>query len=337
LESFKTELEDGLRNTLANIKFELTPALREIPEFNKLPYKLEYYDELLTLKTRLTDLLLRLKAGTLIKKEDLRCSINPAFVQLSNFHEIASHTNELSYSLQYHQTGLHYITILEAVEARISDIKSTLINPAESLAIFRDFRRRTTNQKLNAIFHKLRIDAQRNSDIGDSANSLMQEDSSAQNNSVSNNDTVPKSARMSTTNRHHRSRNQNRLRNRSLSGARSSSLTLNRDAHTNSATLGQQSRVYTNKTWINRTSGSVQTNRIGSAGQSNRPNQFGSRSNNNITISNNTARSNHYSRPNRTNNNSFRNYADDWPIESDSDEGPMQYYSGPKPFYRARK
>jgi hypothetical protein len=220
------------------------------------------------------------------------------------------------------------------------------VEPAESLAIFRDFRRRTNNQKLSSIFYKLRNDAQRNDDIGGTSTSLVHDESNAQNNSASLNDTIPKpTSSNSSGNQRHRSRSCNHSRNRSWSGQRNRSLSSQRnhandvvktkDTRSNNVSFGpptlvQQSRVHTNKTWVNRAANS--------SIQSNVANQFASRSN--ITIANRTSNANHNRdrrNSNRNANYSFRNYADYYPIESDSDDGPSPYYYGPNAHYQPRK
>jgi hypothetical protein len=106
LAAFKTELNGKLRDTLSNVDYEFSAMLRDVPNFPKLPHRLEYYDELLALKTRLTDLLIRLKSGTLIQKADLGNRVNPAFMQLTNFSEVSARTNEIAFNLHYCQMGL---------------------------------------------------------------------------------------------------------------------------------------------------------------------------------------------------------------------------------------
>jgi hypothetical protein len=336
LEAFKSELEDNFREANSKLKFDFSVSLRGIPTFEKLSNKLEYYDELLALKARITDLLLRLKEGTLIRQADFHCTINPAFVQLSNFHEIASLTNDMSYSLQYYQTGLHYCTILEAVELRISEIKSTLIDPTESLAIFRTHRKRTSNQKLNSIFHKLRNDEQRNAQIRGAADSSIRDEDDHRNvQTTSNADTVPKStirnnaAANNSANRRRRSRSVSSQRNLSYvtQRNRNNGRQWNRSVNWGPNTSANQSYSRGNQRWMNRVSNSsVQANRT------NNSNMQSSRATNSRFHNTSDARNSSHA-----NNHSFRNYADDYEFERSFDSRPNDFYYGPKTFCQSRK
>jgi hypothetical protein len=355
LGALKAEFKDKLHEIMSNTTIDFTATLRDVPTFQKLPPKLEYYDELLALKTRLTDLLLRLQGGTLIPKAEFCCTINPAFIQLTNFREVANSVNELSYNLQFCQTGLHYVSILEVVESRIAEIKTTLLNPTESLAIFRNCRYRSMNQKLNTIFHKLRTDDQRNADIGGASTSLIQMDThqTVQNNVGSNNDTIPKTANASNTNsmnRRHRSRsrsisaqrarstsahrvstnlgihkrNSDQMYNRQVSWAGNTDRSLNGSAN--------QSRFHNDRVWVNSSTHNAM--------QSSRVENFGPRNNvmineRQVQFGRNTNRNSY-----RGNNHSFRNYgnyADDYNIESGSESGPDDFYYGPRAFHSSHK
>ena len=162
----KSEFEGSFSRAVENMSAKFQVKMQKLDTFSSITERLELLDEYLAMRHRVSDLVTRLKAGTLIPVGNFNSIINPAFKQISNFDEVSANQNGAMFEINLAQIGLHYLSVLEELEVRITNLRSSLHDCDELLATYRHFRPKSFNQKLNAIFYKLRLDRDRSMEIG---------------------------------------------------------------------------------------------------------------------------------------------------------------------------